>query len=69
MVRNYGLWRRRLWFGPQAGLLFGPKGPSESETRDTNTIAACKAKRCFRRRAINQLSQVFILLVSTTGEW
>ena len=69
LVRNYGLWRRRLWFGPQAGLLFGPKGPSEAETHDTNTIATCKAKRCFRRRAINQLSQVFILLVSTTGEW
>lgn len=49
LVRNYGLWRRRLEFRPQAGLLFGPKGPSEAETRDTNTIAISKAKRCFTR--------------------
>lgn len=27
------------FFRPQAGLLFGPKGPSEAEIHDTNTIA------------------------------
>lgn len=46
LVRNYGLWRRSLEFRPQAGLIFGPKGPSEAETHDTNTIAISKAKRC-----------------------